>query len=313
MSQKKSLPRKTLENLQPYPTAHEFFVAAEQHPFRHHADAFELLNAWWLCEASFLAYSPEDKLRRQWQRVSFDCTVFDRDSTQAYIAHDDRVAIAAFRGTRITSLRAFITDMTRNVDTRLVEADRGRVHAGFNAALDEVWNGPDNIEQYLVDLRERFPDLTFWFTGHSLGGALATLAASRFSPVRAVYTFGAPRVGNEAFVRSFSTAMYRFVNGDDVVPALPPSVDIDIPFVDQYRQFEDLKLINAGGELVIDPSAREDAGEQGRGVLDDLARIWSEIQNGDLDTIPFDALADHAPILYAVHIWNNYLHGARTA
>lgn len=35
------------------------------------------------------------------------------------------------------------------------------------------------------------------------------------------------------------------------------------------------------------------------------AGLDGELQNGDFDTIPLDALADHAPILYATHIWNN--------
>ena len=49
--------------------------------------------------------------------------------------------------------------------------------------------------------------------GHSLGGALATLAAHEFRTVAlsygvdrdlACYTFGAPRVGNHAFAREFN-------------------------------------------------------------------------------------------------------------
>lgn len=57
--------------------------------------------------------------------------------------------------------------------------------------------------------------------GHSLGGALATLAAHEFRTVAlsygvdrdlACYTFGAPRVGNHAFAREFNnvrTSGYR--------------------------------------------------------------------------------------------------------
>lgn len=67
-------------------------------------------------------------------------------------------------------------------------------------------------------------------TGHSLGGALAMLCAIdiqyNFSDQIAidVYTFGAPRVGNDSFRKSFNHRIpnsYRFVHGMDIVPALP--------------------------------------------------------------------------------------------
>jgi hypothetical protein len=66
-------------------------------------------------------------------------------------------------------------------------------------------------------------------TGHSLGGALALLAAWRlqqqFLTVHQVYTFGAPMVGNrvaaDAFLREFPNKIFRFVDPVDVVPKLP--------------------------------------------------------------------------------------------
>ena len=76
---------------------------------------------------------------------------------------------------------------------------------------------PSNIKHWVV-------------TGHSLGGALANLCAVdlqyNFSPDVSVevYTFGAPRVGNKAFVDSYNRRVpntWRFVNGNDVVCGLP--------------------------------------------------------------------------------------------
>ncbi len=68
-----------------------------------------------------------------------------------------------------------------------------------------------------------------WITGHSLGGALALLAAWRlqrsFIPVHQVYTFGAPMIGNavaaEAFHEEFANKIFRFVDEEDLVPLLP--------------------------------------------------------------------------------------------
>lgn len=66
-------------------------------------------------------------------------------------------------------------------------------------------------------------------TGHSLGGALALLAAwhlqRQFIPLHEVVTFGAPMVGNavaaQAFQREFPGKIFRYVNIDDPVPLLP--------------------------------------------------------------------------------------------
>ena len=103
----------------------------------------------------------------------------------------------------------------------------GFVHYGFGEALDAVW---PQVRSALVDFRDN--DQTLWFTGHSLGGALAMLAAARLhfeEPDRTadgVYTFGQPRTCDRMLARAYNTAfadrMYRFVNNNDIVARLPP-------------------------------------------------------------------------------------------
>lgn len=67
-------------------------------------------------------------------------------------------------------------------------------------------------------------------TGHSLGGALATLCAVdiqyNFSNTVTIeaYTYGAPNVGNDGFRDSYNQRVpnsYRIVHGMDLVPELP--------------------------------------------------------------------------------------------
>jgi triacylglycerol lipase len=70
---------------------------------------------------------------------------------------------------------------------------------------------------------------TLWVTGHSLGGALATLAVAKLRMeedrcVNGLYTFGSPRVGDRIFARNFNmefNAAYRIVNNNDVVTRVP--------------------------------------------------------------------------------------------
>ena len=90
------------------------------------------------------------------------------------------------------------------------------MHDGFEEALDSIWHD--------VDIALAALDCPVFYTGHSLGAALATLAAVR-RPPKAVYTFGSPRVGNEAFAATLrDVRMYRVVDGEDVVTTLPPKV-----------------------------------------------------------------------------------------
>lgn len=65
-----------------------------------------------------------------------------------------------------------------------------------------------------------------FITGHSLGGALGTLAMlqvttqTNFKPI--LYTFASPRTGNPNFANNFGDLeCYRIANSEDIVPTLP--------------------------------------------------------------------------------------------
>ena len=100
-----------------------------------------------------------------------------------------------------------------------------KFHKGFVDAIAEIWD-PLRDE---VEAKMKQSDRPLWITGHSLGGALALLAAwllkRRFVAVHQIYTYGAPMIGNQkasdAFNREFSGAIFRYVSGRDPVPKLP--------------------------------------------------------------------------------------------
>jgi hypothetical protein len=66
-----------------------------------------------------------------------------------------------------------------------------------------------------------------YITGHSLGGAIATLAAAdlySLTPDLTLYTFGSPRVGDLQFATYFDKIVpdtYRIVHNQDLVPHIP--------------------------------------------------------------------------------------------
>ena len=98
-----------------------------------------------------------------------------------------------------------------------------RMHQGFTRAYLSV---RDRIHTAVKD-----KDLTTVIvTGHSLGGALATLCgldleynfSEKFSVT--VYTYGSPRVGNRDFVLAYNRRVpntFRFYYGRDIVTRVP--------------------------------------------------------------------------------------------
>ena len=128
------------------------------------------------------------------------------------------MAVLAFRGTQQ------IKDWMTNLDAATMPVSSsggetiGNVHRGFNEAFLSV---RDQIGPLLKGDEE----LPLFITGHSLGGALATLATwyLKGDSLAACYTFGAPRVGDMGLMDRFRTPIYRIVNGVDPVPFVPPS------------------------------------------------------------------------------------------
>lgn len=146
--------------------------------------------------------------------------------TRGIIVQGHGATIIAFAGTDplVPANWGSDFDVGLNVGPGL-EVMPGPVHRGFDKAFDAV---SGQVGQALAD-RGAEPVL---LTGHSMGAALAVIAADRClseSNVRAtaVYAFGMPRVGDEDFANRYNDTLgattYRLVHGDDIVATVPPS------------------------------------------------------------------------------------------
>jgi len=217
----------------------------------------------------------EARIREAFARAGFPrVRVVERGVGRCVVAERDGCTIAAFRGTRPDRVEDFLAD----ADVRLVAWEgAGRVHRGFRDALPDVRGGA-----------------TTWYAGHSLGGALATLAHAR-SPGAGLVTFGAPRAGDRAFAAAFPPRAWRVVNNNDLVPRLPTP---------PYAHVGRLRYFDREGRLLASPRASTRLEDRLRGHVDRIADAFARWRRGEPAGVPFDPLVDHSPLRYAVLCWN---------
>ncbi|NJO39951.1 MAG: lipase family protein [Cyanobacteria bacterium CRU_2_1] len=223
--------------------------------FQPKAFGYHAYNAYSLALVSLLAYERDtEKAEQQGRSWGFEQVYFfDEKETQAILLANHEKIIVGFRGSE-TVLEDWITDFK----IRKTSSPCGNVHRGFKAALNPIWTG---IEETIEQLRDPLPQRkqqTLWFTGHSLGGALATMATAfcKFNEqpivVNGLYTYGQPRVGSEKFAANFNAAFkgqtFRFVNNNDVVTRVPPSI-CDYSHVGQLKYFNQIGEFKSDADL----------------------------------------------------------------
>ncbi|CAK5277850.1 unnamed protein product [Mycena citricolor] len=153
--------------------------------------------------------------------------------THGYVARDDtrKEIVVAFRGS-VTPMN-FVTDaMGLMVDwdaSHVIAPAETKVHMGFQKAWRTV--SDKTLAAVTLELAAN-PGYSIVVTGHSLGGALASIAGVTLQmtfPTAEVryYTYGQPRVGNEAFANWIHTLigphrLFRVVHASDGVPTMAP-------------------------------------------------------------------------------------------
>jgi triacylglycerol lipase len=256
-------------------SARDFFSRDPLPRFDPGAKEYDWQDAWWLAELCRLVYRhdvEEDDPPPLPARSAFLAQAGLRQvaffnspetGTQAFLVQSDRppaFAALVFRGTE-QDPRDFMSDL-EFPPVPLDEGRLGRVHRGFLDALRSVW---DPISTALSGV-----GVPIFYAGHSLGAALATLAAAR-RPPEALYTFGSPLVGDSDFAALLSQVpVFRVVDGSDLVTRVPP---------------EELGFAHVGEEHRLVPSPGPSPFRQ--------PLAWLRTLLG-----PPPPLADHAPINY---------------
>jgi predicted lipase len=238
--------------------------------FDHSAAGYSLSHAYCLARAADLAYKDDAVVDQQARDWGFDevrhfqtrfTPPFPLQDTQAYTMASDRVIVTAFRGTEAKEIRDWLTDAS--TPPWPGPARTGYVHYGFAEALESVF--PD-VAKTLAQLRTNGQSV--WFTGHSLGGALAMLVAARLEleepRLRAdgVVTFGQPRTCDrmlaDAYNRGLQGRTVRFVNNNDIVPQLPPEP--------AFTHVDALRWIDASGRIQERRSMAAELADRAKGL-----------------------------------------------
>jgi len=168
-----------------------------------------------------------------------------------------------------------IADWVQNIEVELEVGSfiPGQVHHGFLGALDSLW---DEVSAELKNQLAASPVKRLFVTGHSKGGAMAHLAATRCALTSiiagtqiTVRTFEAPLPGNSDFASGYARLVpdaVRYEFQDDLVPHLPPGSEWrlalgNVPGLDNladltedfdYSEAATLAFVDWSGDIVGD-------------------------------------------------------------
>lgn len=237
--------------------------------FASHTTDYDGNNALCLAAMANLAYEDKAVVEAQVTAWGLRFKFFEEGGVQAFIAGDSDKIIVSFRGTEPDKLEDLLTD----VNLVLVDGYGGQVHNGFKQGVEHVWAG---LRQCITDFQDNADrPQSLWFTGHSLGAALATIAVARLrydedKPVYGLYTFGQPRTGDQQFSRLVNadtmTATFRFVNNNDVVTRVPPRAL-------NYRHVGKLIYFTSAGEASTDIGFWAQFLDRVQGRINDLGQL----------------------------------------
>ena len=155
----------------------------------------------------------------------FEDTIWADNTGVVAIDNTNQLVVLAFRGSEsVSNWRVDLYAVRHPSDL----CRHCHVHSGFWNAWTEI---RERAKAKVLTAVRIHPEYRLVITGHSLGGAIATLAAGdfrkmhhRLAATTELYTFGAPRVGNRhtaAFLTKQSSLSFRITSMSDPVPRQP--------------------------------------------------------------------------------------------
>ncbi len=290
-----TLPPATIENTIPPVLNRRYFDNAP--PFLLEGREYSPARAWWLAEAALLAYADPGFAVGQFAAAGLTVDTgqtYSAGSTQLYIVYDDRKILVVFRGTELPksgTTRAIATQFQESWMDIAADAKfprkpalpRGEAHGGFV----DAWAGVSKkVLDRVAELKAQNPARSVWFTGHSLGAALAVLAAAQYGAADGLYTYGSPRVGDATFTASLTCPAFRHVHNNDAVPNLPIA----------YLHAGTLHYFGRDGEPGEEPGLFTSFLRGTGDFFGSLSGLFSQ----DATVFPRSSLTDHAPLYYAL-------------
>ena len=188
------------------------------------------------------AYYPEELGAKSAERKGLPkYSFYDIEGAQCYVFFNKNDIVIACRGTQKDAGMA--NDIIADLQVFRSDSVSGnKIHQGFKEEVDKIYPLVENLVDKITKGKK------IWATGHSLGGAMATILAQRLEftgghDVDTLYTFGSPRAGGPKFRAWCDKHLnhQRFVNNNDVVPCLPTWV--------RYRHTGDNYYITSTGEI----------------------------------------------------------------
>jgi len=231
---------------------------------------------------SGIAYNDNIKeVKKQAKSLGFTTVEFyNRDGAQAYRFMNAEDLVIACRGTEPTQFQDIAADLRA---MPVLAETVSRVHKGFKKEVDDLW--PMVLEDIT---RTQNKGKKLWFTGHSLGAAMATIMASRCYYEASIpnpgelYTYGSPRVGWKKYVDTMCTPHHRWVNNNDIVTTVPPA------FIG-YRHDGTMHYLNAYGNVRNFTAWQR--------FKDKLRGMWKGIKQ-----LKVDNFSDHSISLYTTYL-----------
>ncbi|HJD59410.1 MAG TPA: ankyrin repeat domain-containing protein, partial [Rickettsia endosymbiont of Omalisus fontisbellaquei] len=188
-----------------------------------------------------LAYESKKKIEEVSKDWGFEeCYVRQSDLFKSVVMCNEEKIIIAFRGTYHN--QNWLSNIHALKTTIKIKEQDITVHTGFHEALMTHWDRENDNEKPLKEIIKKYlndyPKAKIYITGHSLGGAMASIAYCKLlelgtkigKPIEidnvSLYTYGQPlwmTANSEAIVKElFKGNYYRIANYQDLVPTVPP-------------------------------------------------------------------------------------------